>query len=185
MRLISKAVAFAAEKHDGQTRKGTDIPYIVHPMEAGAIAGSITNDETIISAAVLHDVVEDCGVTIEEIEKSFGEAVAKLVSADSEDKREHLSAESTWKIRKQETLNDVEKMDYESKIVVLADKLSNLCAIYRDYSKIGDKLWQRFNCKEKSEHCWYYGSIANLLKSDLGDTIAWKEYDTLLDKVFN
>ena len=67
MSLVSQADAFAAKAHDGMLRKGTNTPYIVHPREAAAIAASITDDEHVIAAALLHDVMEDCGVTEEEL----------------------------------------------------------------------------------------------------------------------
>ena len=184
MSLLTKAISYAAEKHDGQTRKGTDIPYIVHPMEAATIAATITNNENVIAAAVLHDVVEDCGVSLQEIEILFGEQIAKLVAADSEDKREYLSAESTWKTRKQETLDAIAIMDKDSRIVVLSDKLSNIRAMYRDYAIFGDDLWKRFNCKDTCEQGWYYKSIAKLLKDDLIDTDAWIEYSELVNFLF-
>lgn len=109
MKLLTKAIAYASKKHEGQKRKGTDIPYIVHPLEALSIASTVTNDENVLAATVLHDVVEDCGVSLSEIKFRFGKEVARLVAADTENKRENKSAVSTWKVRKQETLNHIEK----------------------------------------------------------------------------
>ena len=104
-KLLDKAITFATKVHEGQLRKGTEIPYILHPLEAAAIVGTMTTDDEIISGAVLHDVVEDTDTTVEQIRGLFGDRVAELVASESEDKRENLSAQSTWKIRKQETLN--------------------------------------------------------------------------------
>ena len=185
MKLLTKAIAFASKKHEGQKRKGTDIPYIVHPLEALSIASTIANDENVLAATVLHDVVEDCGVSLREIKFRFGKEVARLVAADTENKRENESAASTWKVRKQETLNHIEKMDKNSKIVVLADKLSNMRAIYRDYDVLGDRLWQKFNCKNKNEQKWYYESIEKLLRDVFRNEVAFIEYKRLINKVFN
>lgn len=185
MKLLTKAIAYASKKHEGQKRKGTDIPYIVHPLEALSITSTITNDENVLAAAVLHDVVEDCGVSLSEIKFRFGKEVARLVAADTENKRKNESAESTWKIRKQETLDHIEKMDKNSKIVVLADKLSNMRAIYRDYDNLGDALWQKFNCKNKDEQKWYYEQIGYKLGHDFIHTEAYYEYWRLLHIVFN
>ena len=185
MKLLTKAIAFASRKHECQKRKGTDIPYIVHPLEALSIASTITNDENVLAAAVLHDVVEDCGVSIRQIELKFGKEVARLVAADTENKRENESAESTWKLRKQETLDKIEKMNKNSKIVVLADKLSNMRAIYRDYDILGDTLWQKFNCKNKDEQKWYYESIEKLLREDFKNEVTFIEYKRLINKVFH
>ena len=185
MNLLTNAITFATKKHEGQKRKGTDIPYIVHPLEALSVASTLTNKETILAAVVLHDVVEDCGVSISEIKFRFGKEIARLVAADTEDKREKQSAESTWKIRKQETLDQIKNMDIDSKIVVLADKLSNMRAIHRDYDMLGDKLWQKFNCKSKDEQCWYYKGIERLLRGEFKDTVAFVEYTGLINKVFH
>ena len=105
-------------------------------------------------------------------------------SSESEDKRPELPEAETWKIRKEETLAHLRNASNEIKMVTLGDKLSNIRAIYRDYLKLGDKLWERFNQKDKNEHAWYYSSIADLL-SDLKECPAWVEYKELVDKVFS
>ena len=181
--VLDKAIVFATEVHKGQFRKGTEIPYILHPMEAAAIVGTMTTDNEIIAGAVLHDVVEDTDTTVQQVQEFFGARVAKLVTAESEDKREHLSAESTWKIRKQETLDHLKTAPIDVKMITLGDKLSNIRAINRDYNTIGDALWQRFNQKDKNEHYWYYQSIADCLK-ELNEYPAYKEYCELVENIF-
>lgn len=183
MDIVDKAIVFAVNAHCGAVRKGTDMPYIVHPIESCAIAASITCDKEIIAAAVLHDVVEDSEYTKEDLLKEFGERVANLVCSDTEDKMRDIPAEKSWKLRKQSTLNFLEKATREEQIICLADKLSNMRAIYRDYNCLGDKLWERFNQKNKNEHFWYYGGIANGL-TFLKNTEAYKEYKELLRKTF-
>lgn len=182
--LLSRSVVFALKAHEGQTRKGSSIPYILHPLEAAAIVATMTSDEEIISAAVLHDVVEDTETSIEEIRSLFGERIAGYVAAESENKYKELSAEDTWKVRKQETLDRLATAPYEIKILALADKLSNIRAVYRDYNTVGEKLWSRFNQKDKKEHCWYYRSVAECL-SDLENTFAYREYCELVEKTFS
>ena len=71
MELVSQAISFAVKVHDGMRRKKKNIPYILHPMEAAVIVGTMTEDQELIAAAVLHDVVEDAGVTIEETSPSY------------------------------------------------------------------------------------------------------------------
>lgn len=181
--LLNNAIIFATGAHEGQFRKGTQIPYILHPLEAAAIVGTMTTDDEIIAAAVLHDVVEDTDTTVEQIKERFGERVAALVASESEDKRENLSAESTWKIRKQETIDHLKIASIEVKMITLGDKLSNIRAIHRDYIAIGDELWQRFNQKDKNEHYWYYKSISECL-ADLDGYQAYKEYYELVEKTF-
>ncbi len=182
--MVEKAMIFASKAHLGMLRKGTDIPYIVHPMEAGAIAASLTSDREIIAAAILHDTLEDTSVTEEDILNEFGKEVLRLIKSDSEDKREELPPEETWKIRKTETIEYLEnKADRKEKIIAISDKLSNIRAIYRDYRNIGDELWNRFNQKDKNEHAWYYGSFKRTL-AEFSGTAAYEEYCELVNKVF-
>ena len=100
---FARAAAFAAYAHDGQTRKGSALPYLVHPMEAAAIAATMTNDPDVLAAAVLHDVVEDCGVEEAELRTRFGRRVARLVMAESEQKE--ADARASWQKRKLRAVN--------------------------------------------------------------------------------
>lgn len=183
-KLLDDAITFATNAHTGQLRKGADIPYISHPLEAAAIVGTMTTDDEIIAAAVLHDVVEDTAATVEQVRELFGERVAELVACESENKRENLPAQSTWKIRKQETIDHLKTAPVDVKMITLGDKLSNIRAIHRDYHTIGDALWQRFNQKDKNEHHWYYQSIADCL-AELNGFQAYKEYCELIRKTFD
>ncbi len=182
--LLNEAIKFAINAHQGQFRKGTQIPYILHPMEAVTIVGTMTVDDEILAATVLHDVVEDTDTTIAQIKEQFGEQVAILVASESENKRENLSAESTWKLRKQETIEHLKTASVATKMITLGDKLSNIRAIYRDYNAIGDELWLRFNQKDKNCHYWYYKSIAECL-TELREHQAYNEYTELVEKTFH
>ena len=182
--LMDRAIVFATRAHSGTYRKGTKIPYIVHPIEAAAIVSTMTDDPDMIAAAVLHDVVEDTDATLEEIRFFFNERIADLVEAESEDKRKDLPPQETWMIRKMETLEFLRnEADRDAKILALADKLSNMRAIHRDQKTIGDKLWERFNEKRKEKHGWMYRQVAIAL-SELSDTLAWQEYDDLVRRTF-
>ena len=84
--MINKAIEFATRAHAGQFRKGTRRPYIVHPIEVGDIVSTMTKDEEIISAAVLHDTIEDCaGVSRELLAEEFSERVAGIVAQEIQD----------------------------------------------------------------------------------------------------
>ena len=181
--LVDRAIVFATNAHEGQTRKGTQIPYILHPLEAMSIVGTMTTDVEVLAAAVLHDVVEDTDYTVWQIEDLFGERVAELVANESENKRENLAAEDTWKIRKQETLEHLKNAPIDVLMITLGDKLSNIRAIYRDYQTHGEELWQRFNNKNKADHFWYYKGVAKCLYK-LKDHQAYKEYCDLVKKTF-
>lgn len=182
-KLLDKAIAFATKAHEGQCRKGTDIPYILHPLEAASIVGTMTTDDEVIAGAVLHDVVEDTDTTIEQIRDLFGERVAEFVAFESEDKRKDLPASITWKIRKHESIRRLRNAPVEVKMITLGDKLSNIRAIKRDFDALGDEIWQRFNQKDKKEHYWYYKHIL-LRLSQLEEHQAYKELLELLKDIF-
>ena len=184
MELSSEAIAFAVKAHDGMRRKKSEAPYILHPMEAAVIVGTMTDDQNLIAAAALHDVVEDANITIDEIEEKFGKRVRELVASETEDKRADLPPEATWRIRKEESLEVLKNTnDIGVLMVWLGDKLANMRAIYRDFKVEGEAMWQRFNQKDVSEQAWYYRSIVSLTKA-LSHTSAWLEYKTLTELVF-
>ena len=184
MNKIEKAIIFATKAHAGTCRKGKDKPYILHPIEAMEIVMHFTEDEDVLAAAVLHDTVEDTAVTAERLEKEFGSRVAALVASVSEDKKRDRSSEATWKERKQETISQLRNASYETKLICLGDKLSNLREMENDYADIDDALWERFNQKDKAMHAWYYRSIYETLKQDFGDSWELYEFEGILDFVF-
>ncbi len=184
MTLLDEAINFAARAHSGQFRKGTNTPYILHPLEAAAIVASMTDDTEIIAAAVLHDTLEDAHISRNELADKFGERVADLVKSETENKREDLPASDTWLIRKQETVKALkDEKDLAVKMVALGDKLSNIRAIYRDHLAIGDRLWERFNQKDPRMQAWYYRAIADAT-TELDHYPAWQEYSEIVEKVF-
>ena len=184
MELVSEAIAFAVKAHDGMRRKKSKAPYILHPMEAAVIVGTMTYDQDLIAAAALHDVVEDAGITLDEIEAKFGKRVRELVSAETEDKREHLPPEATWRVRKEESLEFLKNTEDLGVLMVwLGDKLANMRSIYWDWKNEGDAMWQRFNQKDPRQQAWYYRSIAELTRR-LSHTPAWVEYAALTELVF-
>lgn len=184
MNILDKAIKFATDAHSGMFRKGTKIPYIVHLLEAASIAATMTIDEEVIAAAVLHDMIENTPVCEEQLLLEFGSKITQLVCADSENKRSDRPAAETWTLRKQETLNHLTIADANEQIIVLADKLSNIRSIYRDLQDYGDSLWRRFNIKDKAMHGWYYKGIAERLDR-VRDTHAYTEFVYLISKVFD
>ena len=185
--LLDRAIAFAVLKHSGQCRKGANLPYITHVVETMEIISRMSEDEELRAAAVLHDTLEDTDTTKEELAAFFGPRVADLVAAESEDKRENQPAEKTWLIRKQETIHHLARGTTEIRMLALADKLSNVRAMYRDYQVIGDKLWEKFNKSDPKVQGWYYCSLVNIFRED--ETIrsepAFKEYAELCAEIFH
>lgn len=182
--LFEKAAVFAAVAHSGMTRKGSRIPYLAHPIEAASIVAEMTDDEELIAAAVLHDVVEDTEVTLQELRAYFGDRIAEYVGGETENKRKDLPPESTWLLRKRETIVFLtDRADTNARMLALADKLSNLRSIARDAAKLGDRLWERFHQKDKAMHGWMYRQVAEALR-ELESYPAWKEYDWLIRQIF-
>lgn len=177
--MIDKAIAFATQAHEGQVRKGTSRPFILHPLEVGKIVASMTDDEEVISAAILHDTIEDCdGVTQEMLHEEFTERVASLVAQESEDKSK------TWMERKSATIAHLKVAPREIQMIGLADKLSNMRDIDRDYPECGEELWNRFRMKDKNVIGWYYKSICESLEDAMEGTAAYREYCDLVEKNF-
>lgn len=177
--MINKATAFATKAHEGQLRKGTEKPYIVHPLEVAKIVASITDDEEIIVAALLHDTIEDCEeVTLEILIEEFGTRVADIVAHESEDKTK------SWIERKGHTIDSLREEALEVQMVALGDKLSNMRDIDQDYPIFGEELWDRFRMKNKQLIGWYYKGVQDSLKESLGHTKPYEEYCELVEKNF-
>lgn len=182
--LPDRAVTFALAAHHGQKRKN-GVPYILHPLEVAAVVASMTADPEIISAAVLHDTVEDTDVTPGIIRAYFGDRVYDLVMHETENKREELSPKETWRIRKEESLAALaESEDPAVKMMWLGDKLSNLRALHRQFLQDGDKIFRIFNNTDPKAHAWYYETILELLK-DLREYPAYGEYRRLYHEIFD
>ena len=124
--LLDNAIVFAAEAHKGVERRAKGFPYIVHPLEAMAIASTMTNDQEILAAAVLHDVVEDTKITIQDIEKEFGKRVAELVASESDNLDPDYDENQSWYETKIKGINRIKNCTRDEQIVAISDKLSNL-----------------------------------------------------------
>ena len=149
-------------------------------MEAVEIVSTMTSDQELLAAAALHDTVEDTDVTVEQIREEFGDRIASIVAAESDDTESSLS----WRERKQLALNKLASAPRDVKIVAMGDKLSNMRAIARDYAKQGDEFWNLFHVKNKSDHAWRYRGLVEALR-DLNGTAAFEEFERLVNQVFN
>ena len=177
--LFDRAAKFAVDAHAGGERKGKGYPYILHPMEAAGIVASISTDQELLAAAILHDTVEDTDVTIDQIRREFGERVALLVCNETSP----LPHDAPWRDRKKAQAELIASSTRDSKIVAIGDKLSNLRTIVADYRQIGDKLWQRFKAPGgKEDVLWYYTILADALQ-EMAGTLAYEEYVSLLKEM--
>jgi len=158
-RQFEKALVYAARIHGGQLRKKTRIPYIAHILGVVAIAMEYGANETEAIAALLHDVVEDCGGAkrLRDIERKFGKAVAKIVAGCTDTDQ---IPKPPWLKRKTAYVAHIRHAPLPTKLVSAADKLHNVRAILMDYRQEGEKLWSRFN-GGKQGTLWYYRALVN------------------------
>ena len=182
--LLDRAIIFAVHAHAGTERRGKGYPYIVHPMEAVEIVATMTADQELLAAAVLHDTVEDTDVTVEQLRAEFGERVASLVADESDVMPEGVTEEDSWHQRKQAAIDRLSKASHDAKMVAMGDKLSNMRAIARDYAELGDALWNRFHTSDPKEHAWHYRGLADALR-ELDETEAYREFESLINQVFS
>ena len=181
--ILDRAIMFAVKAHTGTERRGKGYPYIIHPMEAVEIVATMTKDQELLAAAILHDTVEDTNVTVDQIREEFGDRVADLVASESDEMPVGVPEEDSWHARKQAAIDRLSKASREAKIVAMGDKLSNMRAIARDYAEQGDKLWNLFHVKDRKSHEWHYRGLADALK-ELDGTFAYQEFVKLINQVF-
>lgn len=159
--LVERAIRVSSMAHQGQLRKGSDIPYIAHPAAVALIlqqAGFA--DAAIIAAAWLHDVLEDTDVTLEELRRDFPESTVLIVEAMTEQKIDAAGEKRPWRVRKADHLEAMRKAPVSVLAVMLADKLHNLQSIRFDIES-GVDVWTRFNAS-RSDVLQYYRSMIAL-----------------------
>lgn len=164
--LVFTALEYAAIYHRGQYRKGTRIPYIVHPTSMVRFLARLGAPVELQAAAALHDVVEDTEATLEEVRERFGERVADLVeSATEKDKSQ------SWRERKETAISAAQATD-DPELLVLkcVDKLDNLSDIREDRELVGERIWERFKA-DKVSQVWYYGTLTRIFKEKLAGTM--------------
>ena len=177
---INLALKIAAKVHQGQNRKGTDIPYISHPVAVGMIISQYTNDETTIVAGILHDILEDVNPDIyseTDMRRDFGDEITDIVKDVSEPKTAG-QPKLLWKERKKSYLKRLGSSYYiETYFVVAADKIHNLLKglqlsqihnltdILKDYDQFGNEIWHRFNAS-KWDILQYHRAVFNLIRKE-------------------
>ncbi len=174
--MAEKALLYAAEKHRGAYRKGSRIPYIVHPAEVQSIVFLLSpENERALVAAALHDTVEDTDETVEHLRSIFGD-VADIVSEETEDKRR------TWQERKQATIDFLRSdlPSHEAKLVALADKLSNIRSMVDNLKEEGASMWDKFNEKDPEKQKNYYRGVLEALSS-FKHTEEWEEFRSMIN----
>ncbi|PYX31542.1 MAG: phosphohydrolase [Acidobacteria bacterium] len=153
-RRFLRAFLFAAEKHAGQARKASTIPYIAHLMGVASLVLEAGGDEDLAIAALLHDVVEDCGGVpmLKEVRRRFGKRVAKVVDGCTD---ADTYPKPPWRERKEAYIHHLRTADADTRLVSAADKLNNVRSVLADYREVGESIWSRFNGGREGT-LWYY-----------------------------
>jgi hypothetical protein len=158
---FADALVYAERIHAGQSRKGTKIPYISHPLAVASIALEHGANEDEAIAALLHDAIEDSPDPLlvkKDIRRRFGPRVAAIVEGCSDS--ESLP-KPPWRERKERYLTHLREAPSYIRLVSAADKLHNAQAILADYRDVGEALWKRFTGKKEGT-LWYYRTLADL-----------------------
>jgi (p)ppGpp synthase/HD superfamily hydrolase len=160
---FGEALAFAARLHNGQKRKGTDIPYVSHLLAVASIALEHGADEDEAIAALLHDAVEDQGgdAARQEIRRRFGERVTQVVDGCTD---AETTPKPPWRERKERYVAHVAEASPSVRLVSAADKLHNARSILADLRTCGDALWARFK-GGKEGTLWYYRSLVEAFRA--------------------
>jgi (p)ppGpp synthase/HD superfamily hydrolase len=154
---FQRAFLFAAEKHAGQARKTTTVPYIAHLMGVASLALEFGGDEDVAIAALLHDVVEDCGgePMLKEVRGKFGKRVAHIVDGCTDS---YGDPKPPWRPRKEDYIRRLKKEDSDTRLVSAADKLNNVRSVVADYRECGESIWARFSGGREGT-LWYYRAL--------------------------
>lgn len=169
---FADALTFAERQHRGHVRKGTGFPYVCHLL---AVAGCVLEsggDEDEAIAALLHDVVEDTGVTVGDLRARFGDRVAEIVEGCSD--ASDPANKPPWQERKMRHVEHVRRATPSTKLVTAADKLHNLRALLGDHQRLGEALWDRFNAPSKRHILWYYRSMLDAIGHDVPPRLRWE-----------
>ncbi len=175
MTLTEKADQLAARAHEGQTRKGSNEPYITHPRAVAAILKAQGFGESVIAAALVHDVVEDTKTTLEDVRRELGEEVARLVELVTHD--DTLS----WEEKKQKYIDTVRTASAEVKAIAVADKIHNTQSFIAGYGIQGEKMWEYFS-RSREKKLWFEEVMLTVLRETWEHPLV-DEYAALVERM--
>jgi len=179
---LFEAIEFATCAHRGQFRKGSKVPYILHPLGVAKILIDQNYAQPLVIAGILHDIVEDTPVTLAGIEEKFGSTVARLVAGVTEPNKTH-----SWEYRKNHMLVAFQTASIDVLAVSCADKIDNLRSLRQEYSQQGDAVWEKFSRPRESQK-WYHESIMRIFEQRLSHTpyaTLFNEAKQLAEDVFH
>ncbi|HWH07267.1 MAG TPA: HD domain-containing protein [Candidatus Paceibacterota bacterium] len=173
--LIEKALRIAVTAHAGQVRKEGNIPYIVHPVMVAHALAVRGFEDTVVAAALVHDVLEDTEFTEEALVQELGEAVHAIVRAVTND--DSLS----WEEKKRAYIESVRLGPDGAKAVATADKIHNAESLIRAHEELGSALWEKFNAS-KEQKLWFEEAMLAMLEETWSDPLI-EEYRVLVARM--
>ena len=171
--LTHKAISASARLHRDQSRKSDGSPYVIHPFSVAVLISEHTDDDVVIAAALLHDILEDVpGYSEEDMRRDFGDRVTDIVLEVSEEKDPNVEEDkkATWRERKRKYLAHLEKDSAAALLVAAGDKLHNLTTFNEDLEEQGVSLLARFNAG-LDEQVWFYGEMVRILQDRLDNAL--------------
>lgn len=156
---IEQAAQIALRAHTGQVRKNDGSPYVIHPYLVALLLTSYDFPEQVIAAGLVHDVLEDTGVSVEELTAAVGGEVVALVQEVSEQK------ELPWEERKKKYIARIRDASSEVKAVSIADKIHNAQSMLRTHESEGSKLWSVFN-RGRTEQLWFMHALLDAYRTN-------------------
>lgn len=175
---FDEALQFAASIHRQQMRKGTAVPYLTHLMAVSSIVGEGGGDEDLMIAGLLHDSIEDQGISRDEIARRFGGRVAEIVEACSDS---NTIPKPPWKQRKERYIAHLREAGPDVRLISVADKLHNARSILTDLKVLGSTVWDRFNAG-RDDILWYYRSVISALREGWTHPLV-QELEQVVDQI--
>lgn len=170
-----RLASYAHDKANHYRKGGLEIPYIMHPFAVMTLLANITDDEDVLIAALLHDVLEDVDAEIvspKDISDKFGDKVLQIIK--------DVSKNTEIKDWKESNLAYIDHLvgsgSREAMLVSLGDKTHNIFSTLLDYDRIGDKVWERFSTKNKEDQVWWYSSLLEVFTQHLPDSYLLNQY---------
>lgn len=169
---IQKAIRRASLLHEGQKRKCDGSPYVTHLFGVALILSHYVEDEDVVVAGIMHDVLEDVlreKYDDEKMRREFGERVYKIVKEVTEDKdpeEEQIKSQEMWLARKQQYVDNLKNDSQEALFVAAADKIHNLLSMLESHEKYGEEIWQYFHAP-RDKRLWFYREVFAVLEARL------------------
>jgi len=171
--LIEKASRIALLAHAGQTRKGDNLPYIIHPYMVAMKLAKHNFSDQIIAAALTHDVLEDTTFGEENLGIELGQDVLEIVKAVTND--DSLD----WEEKKKKYVESVRRGPEGAKAVAVADKIHNLESLLLIHAQHGPAIWKKFN-RGKDQKLWFEQEVLKMLRETWSHPLI-DEYEALLE----